>query len=628
MSKSHYPKDLMIPCVICGDMFHPRNSLQKACQQTKVRPCPICGKPYTYFCNVKKMVQTCSSECQNAMIKQNREATASELTKVCKWCGEEFHPRYVMQVYCDNAHYNTCVVCGKEFELDVKRSDITQTCSDECRYSLSIQNRDIESMVRHQKETLHRVYGVDSIMQIPGVKEKIMATSRERYGKDWYTQTDEHKERVKKTDLEIYGVKHHLSNPDVIAKRCATNLERYGAENVLASDYGKHKIREHFETEYNAINPSQVKEFKAKATKNARRSKLELRICDLFNEYHIDYQHHYFYKANGFSHEFDFYLPKYKILIDADGLYYHGYLNDPDGVRVRDDYDVVRLSLIPKDHMFFVIVENHEAEQVKEIVDILSAIDSGAFDYEQWLYGWCRSIDFPYPQYSDKRLQKDWKYLKNWNGREYNPKCRLGESLIKQFHKSRYNSPYDCWNNNSLLMKMIQDGCLYKNTVDSSKILVGLELSDICRCDSIFNPVLAKYLVNKYLSKYATVFDPLMGYSGTLLGTVASGKFFRGRSNDAEIITESRIMIDYLKTDSAYVWLSDFQEEEGFYDSLFTAIPDGRSDLISTCLRKFKCYRYVFVVRGDNPYTSNIAEVIPGGSHIAPYEYNVVVVDR
>ncbi len=104
-------------------------------------------------------------------------------------------------------------------------------------------------------------------------------------------------------------------------------------------------------------NPSKSPEIHRKAVSASRQSQFESRVCSLFNQYNILYSQHFVLKHGDLLYEFDFYLPEYKILIDCDGRYFHSYISDPDGKHVLDYYDDTRLSLIPKDHIFHVIVE-------------------------------------------------------------------------------------------------------------------------------------------------------------------------------------------------------------------------------------------------------------------------------
>lgn len=636
-------------CEICGDMYVPKYSKQRACNAMKVKPCPICGKPYTYKCTAKQIKQACSIECTNRLIKEKREASAALTTKICAWCGKEFHPRYVRQKYCDDTHYGKCVICGKEYEVHRFKKDTRRTCSNECEQVLISQNKDITHMTERLKQTMLERYGVDNAAKLPGSISKAKQTALERYGVEYYTQTEEYKERVKATCLEKYGVEHHLSSQSVRDKRKQTCLERYGSENVFGSDYGKAQTKRTLKQRYGIANPSQFKAFKDKATKNSRQSTLERRICQLFDNYGITYIHHYFLKNNGYSHEFDFYLPEYKLLIDADGLYYHSYLSDPDGVRVRDDYDEVRLYLVPEDHIFELIVEYSEDKQVKAIVNLLESIKSDFVNYDSYLFQWCRSIDFPYPNYKEKRLAKDWGSLNKYKSDIYNPLCRIGGSLIKQFHKSIYSchvgklsSPYEGWYDDDKLKRVIKNRCIYKNDVDPSKILAGFNISKICPCVSIFNPVLTKYLIQRYLAEYNTVFDPFSGFSGRMLGTITSDKYYIGQDLNSKVIAESRDMLNYLGiTDGVSLEVADILESNGMYECLLTCPPYGDKEIyadetvfkscdewIDECLNRFDCKRYVFVVDKTDKYTEYVTETLQSSSHFATIEELVIVIDK
>lgn len=103
----------------------------------------------------------------------------------CKWCGNEFIPKTARDVYCKGVHYQTCIVCGRQFEVDVRAHPETKTCSKECRYKLATKNHDYVAGVEHQRESFQKKYGVDNAMQISGVIERIKTSNRERYGTDW-----------------------------------------------------------------------------------------------------------------------------------------------------------------------------------------------------------------------------------------------------------------------------------------------------------------------------------------------------------------------------------------------------------------------------------------------------------
>lgn len=513
-------------------------------------------------------------------------------------------------------------------------------------------------------------YGVDHPMKLPEVQAKNRAaklehcgdanyqnepkkiqTNLERYGKEYYTQTAEYRQRVENTDLQKYGVRHHLQSPEVIAKRKQTCIEKYGSDNIFSSEYGMAKVRQTMLAKYGVTNPSQNPDMKAKATKAARNSSLELRILDLFANYNIDVMHHYFLSNSelGISHEFDFYLPKYKLLIDADGLYFHSYLDDPDGKHVLDYYDDIRLKLVPSDHMFYLIVEGDEVSQVKQLITILEHVDNGLFNYDSYLFDWCRSIDFPYSSYPSDRLQSDWKHLQNYDNANYVPQARIGESIIKQYHRSLYDchkdgclSPIAGWYNDDIIKAVIKNRLIYVNNVDPSKILRGFSVSKLCPVVSIFNPILAKYLVQKYLNEFDLVFDPFSGFSGRMLGVASLNKLYIGQDLNTCAVQESNQIIDFLGLDSqCSVSEHDILSSSGDYDCLFTCPPYGKKEVyanetvfkscdgwILECLVRFECKRYVFVVDKTDRYSKYVVEILKSTSHFATSQEQVVVIDR
>jgi len=634
-------------CKRCGAQFHPTSSRQMFCNQELDCVCAVCGEHFITVCGPGELKRTCSSKCQAILVKQKREMSASGLTKKCAWCGQEFIPKSVRDRYCHRTHYQTCSVCGKQFEIDVRKDKTVKTCSKECRYILAQQHTNRESVVSHQRANLMSKYGVSNPAQIDGVREKIIQTNLQKYGKMWYRQTDQYAESVKATSLEKYGTEHFLQSREVIEKREATNLAKYGSINVASSEWGKQRIHQSFKAKYGVDNPSQYSEFKKKATRNARSSKLEQRVCQLLANYQITYIQHYFLREGDYSHEFDFYLPDYKLLIDADGLYFHSYLNDPDGVRVRDDYDEVRLHLVPEDHMFYLIVETQEDRQIKELVHILENSGHDLASHDSELFKWCRSIEFPYPTYTADRMQKDWKSLQLYYSENYVPQCRIGLSLVKNFHPSLYHchvngmlSPFEGWNDDEKLKKVIRNRLIYKNDVDPSKVLAGFNISKICPCVSIFNPTLAKYLICKYLHEFNTVFDPFSGFSGRLLGTVASGKRYIGHDLNEIAVSESNDLIRFLtlSNEQCSIVRQDVLDSSGEYECLLTCPPYSTKETynnevvfkscdewIDECLARFNCKKYVFVVDETAKYADNITEEIRSDSHFSHSTEKVIV---
>lgn len=262
--------DIVRTCIGCGRKFHPKARKQNYCGELTTRKCVICGAEFTVTCNSEaRLTMTCSNrECKRMHANNRRAESASIAKKICKWCGKEFTPLTARDVYCRDTHYKTCVVCGKQFEIDVRSHADTSTCSDECRYKLMVSKQDKDAIVQHQKETMIAKYGVENPMQLPDSVAKIKATNIKKYGSEWYTQTSEYKERVEATDLVKYGVKHHLQCAEVIEKRVETVQEKYGSTNVFSSEYGKAKIKESNLAKYGVEYASQSQVIQDRITQN------------------------------------------------------------------------------------------------------------------------------------------------------------------------------------------------------------------------------------------------------------------------------------------------------------------------------------------------------------------------
>jgi len=636
-------------CRQCGEEFKPTNVKQHYCNQEKSKSCPICSKLITYKCG-PFVKETCSVHCQAQYVKQKRNASAQLLTKKCKWCGKEFHPKEVREEYCEGPHYQTCAICGKKFEIDVKRHPDTSTCSKECMGKLMSQNHDYIKGAATHKANLFKKYGVTNSMRIPGIVEHLKQANLDRYGAEWYTQTDEYRDRVQQTCLDKYGVDHHLKAESIIQKRKHTVKQKYNTDNVFKNEKVKCKIRQTMLKKYGVEYPAQSPQIRAKAAKTARVSGLEQRICLLLDNYGIAYIHRYMLSSRGYSHEFDFYLPQYKMLIDADGIYFHSYLEDPDGEKIREDYDDVRLYLVPEDHRFHVIVEGTEEQQLKQLVDLIERCAGSLSDYDSAIFEWCRSISFPYPNYTSERLNNDWKHLQSYKNDKYVPQCRIGQSLIKQFHKSIYKchvgnnlSPYEGWYNDDKLKQVIRNRLIYINRIDPSKVLAGFNISKTCPCVSTFNPILARYLTLKYLADYSSVFDPFSGFSGRLLGVASVGLRYLGHDLNEVAVAESNEIIRFLHLDPhCYsVTQRDIFDSSGTYECLLTCPPYGTKEKynsetvfqtcdewIKECLDRFKCNRYVFVVDETADFSEYVTEEITSASHFAKVTEKVVVITK
>jgi len=543
--------------------------------------------------------------------------------KICKLCGQEFIPNYNAQRYCDNIHYKDCVVCGNRFEINWVNKD-KQTCSTKCaellrertmvkRFGVPFSQQSEELQKKKEQTNLKR-YGVKHAAQSDLIKEKSKQIFREKYGVDWPVQANWFQEKCKQTCLNKYGVEYTSQIPGRNDKMQKTNLERYGSVAPIGS--------------------KEVRSKAALAYKN-NPSSLEKRLHAILNEYKIVYETEYIIQGETFTHSFDLYIPEYKILIDCDGSFYHGYLDDPDGLWVLPENDIRRLELVPEGTKFLIIQEDDFERGLNQLL-VLITQKLDIFNYEGEIFTWCRSIDFPYPNYSDSRLLKDYAKLISYDTANYKSGCWYGLSSIRQFHKSIwhchvYNKPsvYDAWYDDELLKKSIANRLVYIDNVDPSKVLQGFNISKIAPKVSVFNPVLAKYLISKYLNNVVEIFDPFSGFSGRLLGSASLGKSYIGQDIRAETIEESKQLCKFHNID-VRLKCKDIFSSRGEYESLFTCPPYGNSEIyltgnnqitkscdewIDIIISRFKCKYYLFVVDKTYKYKANIVEELKYQSH-------------
>jgi hypothetical protein len=111
-------------------------------------------------------------------------------------------------------YYGTCMsdFCNKKYNLEKTRSKMMKN------------------------------HGTINPMEVPGALNKIRKNNREKYGVDFYTETEEFKEKVKVTFLKKYGV-HPTKLKETQDKKRKTNKEKYGFEHALDNSEVKEKSR-------------------------------------------------------------------------------------------------------------------------------------------------------------------------------------------------------------------------------------------------------------------------------------------------------------------------------------------------------------------------------------------------
>ena len=152
---------------------------------------------------------------------------------------------------------------------------------------------------------------------------------------------------------------------------------------------------------------------------------------------------------------------------------------------------------------------------------------------------------------------------------------------------------------------------------------------------------MAKYLINRYLNNFSTIFDPCAGFSGRMLGTVSLGKKYIGQDINSITVKEANNLInDFCFTDAIYN-LKDSIYDTGNYECLFTCPPYGdkenwhqdieilsADEWIQTCLTNFNCKAYLFVVDKTTLFKNYIVEELKNKSHFGTNTEYVIYISK
>jgi hypothetical protein len=115
-------------------------------------------------------------------------------------------------------------------------------------------------------------HGTTNPMDVPGALNKIKENNRKKYGVDFYTETEDFKERVKKTFVEKYGG-HPTKLKETQDKKRKTNKEKYGFEHSLDNPEIKEKSRITNNLKYGGNSSMCSEEIKNKSKETNRRKR-------------------------------------------------------------------------------------------------------------------------------------------------------------------------------------------------------------------------------------------------------------------------------------------------------------------------------------------------------------------
>lgn len=201
-------------------------------------------------------------------------------------------------------------------------------------------------------------------------------------------------------------------------------------------------------------------------------------------------------------------------------------------------------------------------------------------------------------------------------------------------------SPVECWKHKDLIEKSVRNRIIYKSNLSSQQIARGFNISNIAKTVSVFNPIFAKHILQKYAAEYDKIFDPFSGFSGRMLGACACGKQYIGQDINETHVKESNEIIKKFDL-NATVIQNDIFESIGTYDCLFTCSPYNLKEIwnenetnlscdewIGECLKRFTCKRYIFVVDSTTKYKDYVVESLNNSSHFGVNNEYILVINK
>ena len=221
-----------------------------------------------------------------------------------------------------------CPVCGKELKFDTNLNQYNKFCSRKCA---SIHNTPFGDIKTREKikETCIKKYGVDNVFKLKEIHKKSAQTKLKRYGDANYNNSN----KFINTCLQKYGVKYPAQNKEIRGKQIKTSFDRYGGyfnkEQVSKTIKEKYGVDWFTQTEkILSINQSDKVKLKQQETKRKNRtfnvSKPEDEcyklLCSKFGIENIKRQ----YKSESYPYCCDFYVSNLDLYIECNFHWTHG----------------------------------------------------------------------------------------------------------------------------------------------------------------------------------------------------------------------------------------------------------------------------------------------------------------
>ena len=145
------------------------------------------------------------------------------------------HPRQILFHYINPTATIPICQCGKLLSWHPDKREYRQYCSVKCSTTYTVEQKKANNLKK---------FGKEWHSQTNEWKDKVKETSLRKFGEEHYSKTQEFLDRTKSTTLQNYGVEHPAQSEEISEKIRSTCQERYGTDSPLESSEIKDKIKQ------------------------------------------------------------------------------------------------------------------------------------------------------------------------------------------------------------------------------------------------------------------------------------------------------------------------------------------------------------------------------------------------
>lgn len=462
----------------------------------------------------------------------------------------------------------------------------------------------------NKKAKVQKAWSNKSADDLKAISEKASANTT----KVWANMDPEVKKKRLKKGIDALGNWYANLSPEEKMLRNKETSERLiefwnKASPLYRIEHGRNSIKWRDD-----LTIEEIKEQIRKARAAVNPTKLEKKFQSIFessgltNIYKLvneDIQY-----RNGVFHPWDFGIydqnDQLVMLVDLDGVYYHGDICDYDGAHGLFISDEKRWVSIPDGAKVCIIYEKNFDTSYKYMLDMLNLSYEGYLNYR---FKMLRKIPFPTPFYNEKDLVKSFNDLEcvDKNEKDYKiitDQRRLGMNLIYNFHPSIWNDIEPYWWDDEWLMEHLRSNQIYHSHQNPNKLLIGFHRD-------IITPLAYKLIIDKYVDGNSIL--NLNGDPSLTLAIAATHKQHAGTMSP--------------ETDRMVQFLIDKFKVENFitdrYDTIIAHIQNDNE--AKEIMQNYQCPNYIFLI---NDTEMEVIDIIINRSYFSTGNLNVVKIRR